>query len=106
MTTGKHRFENLDCPVEAGEDCVMPPKWRVHDTSFAVFIAGIILSLLLWAGGPSGVNSHFSSHDEAIKQNQKDIDFLRESDKQIRQETRDEVKAINEKLDRLIERRR
>ena len=58
------RFENLDCPVEVGEECVMPNRrtwgWdRSVNPVYLTALIGIVISLLLWAGGPGGVNTHF-----------------------------------------------
>ena len=102
----KDRFVNMDCPVEVGKDCVMPNNmWRKHDTALALFIAGIIISLLVWAGGPNGVNAHFSSLDAIIVQHEKKDNELHDAQEKLDRKTEDRLKSIDEKLDRLIERR-
>jgi len=101
------RFQNLDCPVESGEECVMPQKtWRLFDSAFAVAVIGIVISLLLWAGGPGGVNSHFSSLDTVIIQHEKEDKSLHEAQERYERRTEERQKSIEEKLDRLIERGR
>jgi hypothetical protein len=106
MVTMKHPTEP-DCPVEAGGDCVVPTiGWRKFDTSIVVFIAGIIISLLLWAGGPNGVNSHFTSIDTVLVQHTKDDQSTEKRVDVLERKTDERLKSIDDKLDRLIERRR
>ena len=66
----------------------------------------LVLALLAWGGGPGGVNSHFSSLDAVVVQQAKDLELIRKENATLRQETRDEMRSMNDKLDRLIERRR
>ena len=109
--SGHPRFENLDCPVEAGEECVVPQRrgwgWdRSINPVYLTALLALIVSILLWAGGPGGVNSHFSTVDAALVQQAKDVENNKAQINSVKQDTRDDLRAINEKLDRLIERRR
>ena len=102
-----NRFESLDCPVEAGEPCVVPQReWRKVDSAIVVTIVGIVVSMLLWAGGPGGVNSHFSSLDTVIIQHEKEDKSLHEAQERYERRTEERQMRIEEKLDRLVERRR
>ena len=83
--------------------------WGVDRSINPVYV-GLLLTLLIgilaWAGGPGGVNPHFSTHDAALVQQAKDIELIRKENETFRRETLENQKSINEKLDRLIERRR
>ena len=111
MSSKFPKFENPDSPAEACEECVLPHRrkfgfdYAINPIYIGAF-ATLLLALLAWGGGPSGVNSHLAAHDIDIAQGKRDIEALRESDRTIRQDTREDLKIINEKLDRLIERRR
>ena len=110
--SGKNpRFENLDCPVEAGETCVMPDRrvWGLDKSVNPVYVTalvGLIVGILIWAGGPEGVNSHFSSLGTASVQQAKDIESVKGEVRDLKRDTKEDLKQINDKLDRLIERRR
>jgi len=104
------RFENLDCPVEAGEECVMPQRraWGIDRSINPVYVTAlisIIIAMLVWAGGPSGVNAHFSTLDAAAVQQAKDIQTAKAEVKELKTDTKGDLERINAKLDRLIERR-
>ena len=66
----------------------------------------VIVSILAWAGGPGGVNSHFSSLDTVIIQHEKEDKSLHEAQERYERRTEERQKSIEEKLDRLIERGR
>lgn len=109
--SGPHRFEGLDCPVEAGEECVMPQRrtwgWdRSINPVYIGLLATLVVSLLLWAGGPGGVNAHFSQLDQVVVQQAKDDVTLDKKVDNNKQELETRLKSIDDKLDRLIERRR
>ena len=101
------KFESLDCPVEAGEECVMPQRrgWGIDRSINPVYIgllATTIIGILLWAGGEKGVNAHFQAVDTTLTQHTKDD---QNTEKRV-DRLEDRLKSIDEKLDRLIERRR
>ena len=109
--TNSGRFDNLDCPVEAGEECVMPQRrgWGIDRSINPVYVgvlATIMIGLLVWAGGPTGVNAHFQQLDTTIIQHEKEDRSLHESQDRLERRTEERQKSIEDKLDRLIERGR
>lgn len=83
--------------------------WGVDRSINPVYVTalvGLLVGLLAWAGGPGGVNPHFSTLDAAAVQQAKDLDNTKKELTALRQETREDLKTIIEKLDRLNERKR
>lgn len=88
----------------------MPDRrgWHTDKGLNPVYIGAlitIVISLLLWAGGPGGVNSHFSVLDTTVAQHTKDVQAVDKRVDSVEKRTDDQLKTINDKLDRLIERR-
>ena len=89
----------------------MPDRrtWGVDRSINPIYVTaliGVIAGILVWAGGPYGVNSHFSTLDAAAIQQAKDIESTKKQIDTLRAETREDLKTIIEKLDRLNERHR
>ena len=103
MSRTIRRFENLDCPVEAGEECVVPSQRR-WDWNIPSLIG--ILSLLLSFMG------YVVNNDRRQTKTEGDVEVLRLSDKGIiehaqaveqiavrdRAEMRDDIKEIKQML--------
>ena len=98
-----------DCPAEAGGECAMPQRrgWGIDRSLNPVYIGALItvvVGLLVWAGGPNGVNAHFTAIDTTLIQHTKDDQSTEKRVDNLERKTDDRLKSIDEKLDRLIER--
>ena len=93
------RFENLDCPVEAGEDCVMPHSRASNIKSYIMAFGGplaaAVFAGLWWAAGVE---------KEDVRQNER-IATVEKITQDAHKALREDLKQMNDKLDRLIERR-
>ncbi len=106
--SGKVEIQIPDCPAEAGGECAMPQRrgWHLDrgiNPAYIIPLVGAILAGLAWAGE---VNRRDSVQDNTLLQHaQEDKNTEARVDK-LERRTDDQLKAINDKLDRLIERGR
>ena len=107
VSSGPQRFENMDCPVEVGEECVMPNRrgWGFDRTVNIPSIISIIMVLL------SGIG-YIVANDRRQTETEGEVKLLKASDKGIidhasavneiavrdRAEMRDDIKEIKQML--------
>lgn len=87
----------------------MPQRrgWGIDRSVNPIYIAALItvvISLLIWAGGPNGINAHFSSIDTTLLNHTETDKGTEKRVESLERKMDERLKSIDDKLDRLIER--